>query len=498
MKEKREKTTEKIRISTETIIEKTVPEGTCPEILEWELEQSAKEGNFANIPEQILVEKEEVKEETGAAENKNSLAEICNKIRKFWRDNYLIKDIDMIDIPLAVGLSHGLPDDPVWLIMIAQSSGLKSEIIRSFGDVPTQFVLPISKITPNAIMSGSKGEECLAYEANNKILMIKDLTTILESKPETVAAVASGLREMYDGYISVASGLSGGNKHTKVDTTVIAGVTPDAIDNTRIFKTEMGERVLYKRFPKFEVEATEKMKETLINQSLTSGINRNEIRGLMNDFMKQVFMVRKDNKKYENMKITDKESFGKIVDLATLVAQLRRGVKWSYNGRDIEDIGTPEAPYRLAKQLFKLTICVKNVKGNENIDNDVLRSIVRVGMDCIPRKRYVALMPILKMYSEGVKGPGIERSNIRYYGKNLMGVGPYSINHSLDELEEFNIVESETSENNKWYKFTKSFMNNYAAILNVLSDVYKDQEEFNTVDIIFKIHEEPGDSIVDK
>lgn len=489
MKDKTKKiiTKEITEKTTETIIEESVPESTYPDIIEAEIEKDNIEST--NKIKQLNLEEENI----DSNKNKGPLVQLCDKIRKFWIDNFLIKDIDIIDIPLAVALSHGLPDDPVWLIIISQSSGLKSEIIRSFGDEPTPFIIPVSKITANAIMSGSKGGDCLAYDAHNKILMIKDLTTVLESRPEIVAAVASQLREMYDGYISVASGLSGGSKHTKVNTTIIAGVTPDAIDSTRIFKSEMGERVIYKRFPEFDSKTTEKMKETLINQSLASSQNRNEIRDLMNKFIEQIFIIRKNNKKYENMPITDKESFGKIVDLATLIAQLRRGAKWNYRGTEIEDIGTPEAPYRLAKQLFKLTICIKNVKGNEKIDNDVMRSVVRVGMDSIPRKRYIAIMPILRFYEDyknlsenELKERGIHRSLIRYYAKNLMGISSGAINRALDELEEFNVLESDTTANDKWYRFTRVFMDDYASILGVLSDIYNGEKEFNKVDIIFK------------
>lgn len=192
--------------TTETIIEDGedgIPIGTSPDIFESELLK--REENIKKT-EQLDLEGNNV--DKNGKINKSPLVGICDDIRKFWIDNFLIKDIDIIDIPLAVALSHGLPDDPVWLIIISQSSGLKSEIIRSFGDEPTPFIIPVSKITANAIMSGSKGGDCLAYDAHNKILMIKDLTTVLESRPEIVATVASQLREMYDGYISVASGLS--------------------------------------------------------------------------------------------------------------------------------------------------------------------------------------------------------------------------------------------------------------------------------------------------
>lgn len=416
----------------------------------------------------------------------NEIPKICSEIRDFWIKNYVIKDIDIIDICMGVAISHAFPDDPVWLCMVAQSSGLKTEIVRSFGDVSDIQIHPTSKITENAVISGAgegKGDS-LVGKINGKIWLIKDLTTLLESRPETVHSVSSHMREVYDGYISVDSGMKGGSKNAKVRCTLIAGVTPDAIDNTKIFRTEMGERMIYKRFPEHSVTDRDKTIEVLFGQRLLSENRRKEINDIMNRLLFCIFAL-KDYSKYINIKIND-DSFRKIFCLAEVIALLRRSVTWNYKGNEIIEIGRPEGPYRLTKQLVKLVLSLKFVKNSE-LDDEIIKSITRIGLDSIPFKRSVVLEPLFYHYPKLQESLGINNSLITYYANTGCGISKGAARFALEELREFNIIENHNEVHEKWWKFTEKFITEHKEALELMR--HAAEYKFSEIKKIFNLNQ---------
>lgn len=424
-----------------TIIEESMLNGTCPDIIETDIENIENENIENNEKDKIQITKQLDLEGkiklTNCSDNKNSISKTCDDIRDFFCKNYYVKDIDMIDVPLAVAITHMFPGDPVWLGIVGQSSGWKSELIRSFGDEVNIYIYPVSRLTANAVISGTDAEEGLVYRANGKILTIKDLTNILSSK--YVEQTLSNFREMYDGYINVESGKKGGTKGAKPHITVIMGVTPDAIDNSRIFKSELGERFIYTRFPKFEMEDEQLLVDAIVSGEFKDEKKREYINSKMNALLIDIYNRRKTYQGHnKNISINDREIINFLMRLSIFVAELRRGVVWDYREKEILDISTEEGPSRLYKQFMKITAAMKLVKGVDNIDDIVLNSIIKIGMDTANHKRFLCLLPFFIGYG---KYEYFENARIIDYLKLEHNISKDRAKRTLQELDEINILE---------------------------------------------------------
>ncbi len=398
-----------------------------------------------------------------------SIFTLANEIRELFNNNYYIKDLDIIDILLATVYSHIISGDPVWLILIGQSSGIKTELLRSFGETPSKYIHPSSKITEQAIVSGSKlkNEITMAEKVNEKIWLIKDLTTLLESKPEKVAAVTSQMRELYDGYINVDSGMEDGSKSiSKTRTTLIAGVTP-VIDGIRLFKSNMGERVLYKRIPIIDSDGMIKLKEALDNSPVRDEERRKIIYNKVQEFLSLLFKLKVNNT--ENLNSISDESKDIFFKLSRFISELRISIQWNFRNTEIEDIAIEESPARLHKQLKKLAYSLKVIRGKDDVTDEEIKSIVKVSLDTVPYKRILCLIPFVKNYSDNRK---IYNTEVMNFLKNNK-VPRTSADRLMTELESLNVLEFSYDKGNedcsKLWKLNDSFFKKHIDVLKWFS-----------------------------
>lgn len=397
-----------------------------------------------------------------------SVVEIVNEIRKLFVDNYYIKDSDIIDIVFATAFSSILPGDPVWLVVVAQSSGLKTEIIRSFGEAPNEYVHPSSKITENAIASGSESRKkgfSLADKINGKIWTIKDLTTLLESRVEKVQAIAASMREIYDGYISVDSGLEGGSKNIQCKTTLIAAVTPDPIEKTKVFKAEIGERVLYMRIPIMDYDGKAKLKEALKQSDTENSDTRKKISDKVFDFL-NLLETCSELENLDTEKL-DESTIDLLFNFADFIATLRTSVTFDFKGNEIEHVNTSESPARLYKQLVKLSFALKHIRGTSVNDTNVLNSISKVVMDTIiPGKRIICLTPFIENYP---KNEEIHNTEIIKFLETF-SVSKYVTVKMLKELEVLNVIKStKGGKGSRVWKIDDDFFNEHNNVFDILS-----------------------------
>ena len=112
-------------------------------------------------------------------------------------DQYLLPvDPMAIDIVLSTAIANYLPGDPVWLLLIGPSGGGKTELLNLFKD--SDDTISISRLTENTLLSGSldvpSGHDLLDA-VKGKILIIKDLSPILELGSDAKKQILSTLRD---------------------------------------------------------------------------------------------------------------------------------------------------------------------------------------------------------------------------------------------------------------------------------------------------------------
>jgi len=180
-------------------------------------------------------------------EGKNRLDAVKQKARRFM---YLTReDENVIDIAFATYVANRLGGDPLWVCVIGPPASGKTEIIASMDGYAG--VTLLSSLTPNTFISGkettSAGERnpSLLPHLNGKLVIVKDLTTILMKHRDAKSEIFSQLREIYDGRYVKAFG-TGKTEDWKGKFGILAGVTP-VIDREFAINSLLGERFLYYR-----------------------------------------------------------------------------------------------------------------------------------------------------------------------------------------------------------------------------------------------------------
>ena len=304
------------------------------------------------------------------------------------------EDDEILDVILAIALDRKLAGDPVWIHIVADSGGIKSELIRA---LKNWNVVELDSITSHTLVSGKviKDEETgkmrpikgLLTNLNGKILTIKDLTILLQADPRERYIVFSQFRGAYDGYYAAAYGTWDKPIRLDVEFTVITGVTR-AIDYHGNLAVILGERFLKIRHNIDRDLATQK---AMSNDGKEKQM-RKEVAGATLRFLGNVNTI--------NPKVP-KEIFEAIRNLALFIAQVRMSVpqqSWKnamvglYSDFEV----MPEYATRLGKQLLKLTKLIAIVRGKHKVDWKDYFTTLRVGMDTCPQTRAQLILYIHK------------------------------------------------------------------------------------------------------
>ncbi|MEI7827898.1 MAG: bifunctional DNA primase/polymerase, partial [Euryarchaeota archaeon] len=103
--------------------------------------------------------------------------------------------------PVCAFLSNFTSQDPGIVGIVGPSGSIKTEMIRSFGEVQNQFCYPISSITENTLISGMDKNIDTIPLLRGRVLTIKDLTTLLSKNDDIRSAIFADFREVTDGFI---------------------------------------------------------------------------------------------------------------------------------------------------------------------------------------------------------------------------------------------------------------------------------------------------------
>ncbi len=306
--------------------------------------------------------------------------------------NLKIDDVRVLRVTTATVIANMLKTDPLWLFIVTQPSGLKTEIISALDKIPQ--IYPISSLTPHTFASGLRGvaNASLLPKLNHKILTFKDFTSILTMQRENRAEILSQLREIYDGKYKKDFG-SGISVDWKGKLGFIAGVTTVLDAHYSIYQ------VLGERFIQFRTVAPNPVKAAL--KSMQNRGKEREIREETSNTMARYF-------KYlqlpaiEDIKISDELS-NKIARLATYTVRARSGtIRNAFGGREIEYVPEPEGPARLAKQLITLACALQIISKTNEITEEDYALLYKVAQDCIQKHRNSVLKFLysVKMYKK--------------------------------------------------------------------------------------------------
>ena len=160
-----------------------------------------------------------------------------------------LEDENVIDIAFATYVANRLGGDPLWVCVIGPPASGKTELIASMDGYAS--VTLLSSLTPDTFISGKETTSAkernpsLLPHLNGKLVIVKDLTTIIMKHRDAKSEIFSQLREIYDGRYVKAFG-TGKREDWQGKFGILAGVTP-VIDREFAINSLLGERFLYCR-----------------------------------------------------------------------------------------------------------------------------------------------------------------------------------------------------------------------------------------------------------
>jgi FaeA-like protein len=290
---------------------------------------------------------------------------------------------DLVDIALAVIVANRMETDPLWLLVVAPPSSGKTEVIRALGDVPD--VVPLSSLTPQTFASGfeRKGTQTsLLPKLTNKILVMKDFTTILTMYREKRAEILAQLREIYDGQFSKEWG-NGKSFQWTGKVGLLAGVT-GVIDREYALGSILGERFLLYRLN--GAPAHDLAKQAIRQRATWEQDQRRQLRQVVVAYLETLLPV--------SPPMADSITDG-IVALAQFTARARSPVFFDPKTSAIDLIPEPEAPGRLAKQFDLLARALAIVRQERQVSLETYATVMQVANDTLPTTRQTILQAVI-------------------------------------------------------------------------------------------------------
>jgi hypothetical protein len=307
------------------------------------------------------------------------------KLQAVIGEYLLIRDPDTLAVPLASVAAHRLSGDPVWLLIVAPPSGLKSELVMLLSALSGAF--PVSKLTARTFASGltTDGDDpSLLARLTNEILLIKDFTTVLEMPSDERRMILAQLREIYDGRYDEVWG-TGKELHWRGRLGFVAGVTSVIDRHHRVMA------VLGQRFVLFRPEQPDR-RET--GERAIDNSGRANERQTQQALAEQVAAFINGLPGFQPVLLRDQVRT--LVKLADYVTRARSGVERDGQKRDLDYAPAPEGTGRFARQLASLARGFALVGRRLVVDETDIARVVRVALDSIPAVRRYMLDALVK------------------------------------------------------------------------------------------------------
>ena len=319
-----------------------------------------------------------------------TLAEVKEQASKFLSLNKV--DGYMIDVAEASMVANQFDADPLWLFLNGPPSHAKTEVLDSMKGHPG--IESISAITKNTFISGKNRKDkdgevrncSLLFSLTDKLVVIKDFTTILSMNANDRTEIYSQMREIYDGNYKKAFG-TGEIVAWQRKLGILAAVTP-AIDRQLSVNALLGERFLhYRVFGDNRLAAA----KCALKHATGTAEHRQAFRETMAAFLQQFDSL-------TEIDVTiDSNIHDKLATLACFCSSARASVIRNRYDRTLEAMPEAEGPARLAKQFKLLATALAVVRGQSEIGEDIYQLIAKVATDTMPRLRLVVLQAIWRL-----------------------------------------------------------------------------------------------------
>lgn len=283
---------------------------------------------------------------------------------------------DVLKVLFGTCFANRMSGEPVWLFLVAPPGGMKSELLMSLKDHGS--VYATTSLTPHAMVSGAYSPDgkdpSLLPHLDEKMLVIKDFTTILTMHYSQRDEIFGIFRDVYDGSTGKNFG-TGVRREYNVKFGILAGVT-HKIEAFGVVHQSLGERFLKFRASEDKRDSDEdKIRRALSNVN-------NEV--AMRKELLEVAARCLDRELPEQLPVLGAAVVERLIALAQLTSMMRGVVDRNVFDKTVLYNPSYEVGTRLAKQLAKLGLGICVFMDKQEVGEEEFTILKRVAMDTAP------------------------------------------------------------------------------------------------------------------
>lgn len=313
-----------------------------------------------------------------------------------------IEDHGMYDIIVASIVANSLKvNDPVWLTLIGQSSGGKSQVVRPLAKSRPEFIHRVDDMTANTFMSGTMAQEdsLLGRIGPHGIICMDDLTVLFSKNQEERQSILSQFRMVYDGRFSKSSGSKKQDLVWEGYMGMIGGSTP-AIYRYLNEVADMGERFIIYRMKEYD---TDKMLDHILDNPMSSRDLDSALSLILSEFIRSIL-----SDLDPDLLVLDDWVRQDIKFYARQCSWMRTPVHIDPYRQMVDEFPQPEVPARVMKQLLPLAQAMQVVTG-QKLTKETLLPVLWVAYSLANDKRRKFLRAVvgLKYYDKQINDKSI-------------------------------------------------------------------------------------------
>jgi len=352
------------------------------------------------------------------------MEETLEQVKTTLRQHFEIKDWQGIDIILATAVAHYIPGEMLWLRFIGPSRSGRTEILRAIAE--HQDCAEMEVLTPAAFRGGFRKGPKILNRINGKLVITKDIASILTSRKDLKTEIFGILRGIKDGKLTADFGSDEGHLEQKANFDWILAATSSGIEQQRQLEGLLGQRFVDLRWQPGN-------REEMAYRAAQNNPYLEKIRAdLVVDIMSLMYRAEQEAQ-IEEWLLSDAD-FRWLAKVADVTAVLRASVQQDRYGH-ILSLPEPEVGTELSQGFSRIARSFQCL----GID-DWKPYIQRMAWDCVPSIR----VPLLKSLQKSPKTVNQLEQDIN--------IAQRSIYYYLEELKMLKVVK----DNNGVFELIKS------------------------------------------
>jgi hypothetical protein len=315
-------------------------------------------------------------------------------------DQYLLlADRQVVKLLCATVIANRIHElDPTWVFIVSNSSGGKSELLTAVSYANGMWEQ--DDLTPKTFISGAKGpaETSLLFRLPpDPVIVVKDLTLLLNKDPKESHAIFDQLRLIYDGKLIKSFG-TGEDVKAQIKVGLLSGVT-SAVEGLAPRMAALGERAI-----KYYMKQPDRL---TVTRMAVRGKKDREMRVTMGNAFK-AFLDNENIVLPKELPELDAELEDEVVRLSEMATSARSSIERKTYSRDnpILRRELKEMPIRMAKQLMNIGKALLVINGDGKITNLDKQILYQLALDSIPSSRK-EVMEAATRYTQGVTLKGL-------------------------------------------------------------------------------------------